>query len=207
MDYKKCCGCEETKPISDFYRSRKKKSEISTYCKECYSKRYNDPKVKEYYRNYVNERNYRLGIRKPMNKNKRCSSYLGIHIAENVLSKIFKYVKRMPNNNPGFDFICNKGYKIDVKSSCLNYPKNKSPCWHFTLKRNNIPDYFLLLAFDNRNDLNPLHVWLVPNKILNKLFSTSIANLDSSLSKWLKYELNDKLEKVIACCNVMKSEA
>ena len=49
--------------------------------------------------------------------NKNCSNYLGITIAEQLLSKIFKYVERMPYRNRGFDFKCVHGYMIDVKSS------------------------------------------------------------------------------------------
>ena len=143
---------------------------------------------KSYYKNGGN----------PMSENKECSAFLGIHIAEKVLSKVFKDVKIMPNNNPGFDFRCNHGKTIDVKSACINIQGG----WGFKIKRNTIVDYFLCIAFDNRENLNPLHVWLLPGNLINHLISTSICK--STLSKWDKYKLD--IAKTIACCDNMKGE-
>lgn len=131
--------------------------------------------------------------------NKSCSNYLGINIAEHVLSKVFKDVEIMPRNNPGFDFICNKGYKIDVKSSTLGGNGNT---WSFAIKRNKTPDYFLCLSFDNIYNLTPQHVWLIPCEIVNNTVKISISK--STIKKWSKYELTNKLDDIIMCCNVMK---
>lgn len=130
--------------------------------------------------------------------NNKCGIWLGIHVAEQVLSKVFKNFQRMPTNNPGYDFICGKNYKIDVKSSCL--VKNKLKTWTFVINKNIIANYFLCLAFDNRGDLNPLHIWLIPSNILNHKVSTSIS--ESTLYKWSQYE--QSLDKVLTCCNTMK---
>ena len=100
-----------------------------------------------------------------MENNKSCSQYLGIHIAERILSHIFHNVEQMPYNNPGYDLICGNGYKIDVKSVC--HVKDIPNKWNFPIRRNKIPDYFLCLAFDNREDLNPKHIWLIPGHIIN----------------------------------------
>lgn len=39
---------------------------------------------------------------KPASENKQCPAFLGVHVAERVLSKVFKDVKRMPPNNRGY---------------------------------------------------------------------------------------------------------
>ena len=74
-------------------------------CQKCYNKEHNKS-----HRNKTNkqhrERAYITTSRKPMDENKKCALFLGIHIAENILSKTFKNVKRMPNNTPWYDFIC-----------------------------------------------------------------------------------------------------
>ena len=131
--------------------------------------------------------------------NPKCSVYLGVYVAERILADVFNNVERMPNGNTGFDFICGKGYKIDVKSACLG---EKSNHWQFQIRQNTIADYFLLLAFDNRNDLNPVHLWLIPGHVLNHQKGTSIAV--STLDRWSEYELTDKLDKVIKCCNTKR---
>ena len=140
-----------------------------------------------------------------MSINKECNSFLGVYVAENVLSRIFKNVEKMPYGNPGFDFICNKGYKIDVKSSTLRDNSNRTPRWGFTINKNKIADYFLLLAFNDRKNLVPKHIWLVPGKEINNKVDVSITNKLEFLEKWKQYELEDKLEKVITCCNKIKS--
>ena len=98
--------------------------------------------------------------------NKDCASYLGI-IAERILENIYKDVKIMPYCNHGFDFYCAKKYKIDVKSSAIGY-KGK---WQFAINKNTIPDYFLCIAFEDRENLNPVHLWLIPGKDINHLIS------------------------------------
>ena len=110
-----------------------------------------------YQRKYNRERSHQLGINCPMGKNRDCSKFLGIHVAEQVLTKVFDNVEVMPHNNIGFDIICNRRKKIDVKSSCMH----KNGRWMFNIKHNMIADYFLFLAFDNRKYLNPLYIKLM----------------------------------------------
>ena len=117
------------------------------------------------------ERAHRKEGHQSMSKNKDCAVYLGVYIAEQVLSQAFKNIQKMPYGNPGYDFKCSNGFLIDVKSSCL-YKDNG---WSFTIEHNTIADYFLCLAFDNRANLNPLHVWLIPGEKINHLTSASIS--------------------------------
>lgn len=136
----------------------------------------------------------------PMNENRECASYLGVYIAEQVLSKAFKDVKRMPFHHP-YDFICNHGKWIDVKSACARASRNGTLQWHFNFCRNQIADYFLCLAFDNRNDLNPVHIWLLPAKKFNHLTGTSISV--TTIKRWDEYRL--EVDKVTECCDTMKT--
>jgi len=133
--------------------------------------------------------------------NKKSSSYLGVTVAEKVLSRVFKNVEVMPPNNSGYDFICNSGYMIDVKSACKSKNQNN---WMFNINRNQIADYFLILAFDNRENLNPKHIWLISGKIVNHLKSlvVSVATVD----KWSEYELTNKLNDVISCCDILRGD-
>jgi len=141
-------------------------------------------------------------------KNKKCSMFLGCHVAERVLSHIFKDVQRMPNRNRGFDFICNRGFKIDVKASCLH----KNNTYTFVTKYNKIADYFLLITFDGIETLNPQHIWLIKsneimnvyNRKLNEFNYLTITNTKYGLSKYSKYELTDKLQETIKCCDSLK---
>lgn len=163
------------------------------------------------YNEYSKQRKYDRGINIPFNKNKECSSYLGVYIAERVLSKTFENVQRMPMNNHGYDFICNKGFKIDVKSACN---RKSDGNWIFNIKKNIIADYFLLIAFDSRESLSPTHVWLIKGdtKIitrkstsnLNEKNNLLISNSVNILDRYKQYELIDKLEKTVECCNSLK---
>jgi len=128
--------------------------------------------------------------------------YLGVYIAERVLKNVFENVLAMPVGNPGFDFICQNGFKIDVKSACPRKRKN-SVSWEFIIRRNKIAEFFLCLAFDSRDDLNPLHMWLLPGDKFNHMSSVSINQ--NTIDKWDEYRL--PVDKVITCCNIMKDNA
>lgn len=103
----------------------------------------------------------------------------------------------MPIHNPGYDFICNHGKKIDVKSSCLNKDKR----WKFKICHNQTPDFFLMVAFNNRRLLTPKYIWLIPRNDICHAHTVSVA--PSTLGKWSEYQLN--IDAVTACCNDMRS--
>lgn len=131
-----------------------------------------------------------------MSENTSCSMYLGVHIAERVLHNAFKDVEVMPYGNPGYDFICNRGMKIDVKSACME----KNGRWLFHINHNTTANYFLCIAFDNRQDLNPLYVWILHGHNVNHLVTTSINK--NTVYKWDEYKLD--ISKVVSCCNMIK---
>ena len=132
-------------------------------------------------------------------ENKKCPAYLGVHIAEQVLGQAFKNVRKMPYGNPGYDVICNHNKKIDIKSACEGKRWNN---WTFNINHNTIADYFLCLAFDNRKDLNPLYVWLIPGSKLNHLMGAVISQ--STIHKWDAYRLD--ISKINKCCDAMRTE-
>jgi len=189
MPTKLCPDCNEIKDWSEFptRKSGKYAGQPYTYCKKCHT---------VHCREYMHKK----GLSNPMKENKNCTQYLGIYIAERILSKVFKDVIRMPNNNPGFDFICSKGFKVDVKSACLKGDKYKG--WTFVIKRNKIADYFLCLAFDDRESLNPMHVWLIPGKEVNMHGFIQITNTEKSINNRSKYE--QSINKVMECCNTLR---
>lgn len=207
---------------------RDKKHHAHGMCRRCYNAKYRDEHreeisqhKKEYYAAHREEisqstKEYRAANRdkcrertrgcyykhggKPASENKQCPVFLGVHVAEQVLSKVFKNVEQMPYGHKGCDFICNKGKKIDVKSACTRVRDKCSDNWAFMIRKNKIADFFLCLAFDNREDLNPLHIWLIPGNIINHLMGASIS--ESTISKWDEYKLD--IAKVTTCCDSMK---
>jgi len=148
----------------------------------------------------VTSQNHLTGKYKPYTENKESSLYLGVHIAERVLSSYFDGIIRMPNGTPGYDFICQRGYKIDVKCACLS--GGKYPKWSFAINHNTIADYFLCLAFDYRDSLEPMHIWLIPSERLNKFRGFAISRFVTD--KWKQYE--KPLDRVIESCNILKNE-
>jgi hypothetical protein len=156
--------------------------------------------IRTYHLNWCHEN----GSHKSMKEDKNSSQYLGIYIAERVLSKYFDNIIIMPHGNPNYDYICGKGYKIDVKSGCLLPITKTTFRWTFNIWNNDITDYFLCLAFNNREELEPLHIWLIPSKVVSDHKRISISNNPKSLAKWTKYERS--LDKVIECCNKLKTE-
>lgn len=159
---------------------------------------------------YTRERSHITGKTQPALENKKCAHYLG-DVAEKYLSKIFDNVTRMSYGNSGYDFICGKGFKIDVKSACIKLcSHSNSNTFSFRIRHNKIADYFLLLAFDNRKSLNPKHIWLIKNNeiIREKKFNEydTFCITMSKTNDFKKYELNDKLEILINYCNTLKNK-
>jgi hypothetical protein len=151
-------------------------------------------------REYAREYRYNHGG-KSMSENNTCASFLGVHVAERVLFHVFENVEPMPLNHKGYDFICGKGFAIDVKSSCRCIRANRRPGWQFHIRKNTIADYFLCLAFNNRKSLNVERLWLIPGTDVNDKQGISIS--ETKIKKWSRYELTEKLDHVISCCDTL----
>lgn len=188
----KCLCCGQILPITSFYQSSWRSTGYETQCKKCRGRK-------------TLERLHRKGRHVPMNENKQCAAFLGLYVAENILSNYFDHMEKMPTGNHGYDFICGSGYKIDAKASCLASRLGKSDGWCFHISKNQVADYFLCLAFDNREALNPLHVWLIPGNVVNRRGNFEITNTSRGLRKWSEYER--PLSKVITNCNLLKGVA
>lgn len=172
-------------------------------CKECNLKKCREwRKANPERAKAIDTRKSRKEGHKPFNENRECTSFLGVHIAERVLSKVFKDVEVMPMCNPGYDFVCSRDKRIDVKSSCTckDHPPHDLPYWQFHIGHNTTADFFLCLAFDNRENLNPLHAWLLPGSKFSHLANTTIR--PSTLHKWAEYRLD--LSKIDACCDILR---
>ena len=183
-----CPRCKRDKSESEFYRrgpgSGKRAGQLMTPCFECANK-------------LRTKWSHEHGESTPMAQSKFSPVYLGVYIAERILAKFFEKISRMPYGNPGYDFVCGKGFKIDVKSSV-----NRGGWWEFNIRKNQIADYFLCLAFDNRSALEPQHIWLIPSENVRSKDSIRIKNGVLSLGLWKEYE--KPLDKVQYCCESMR---
>jgi len=203
------CGVELTD--ENWYPSFQKRG--SRLCKECniekcrlYYEANKDKVNARHHLQYINNpekyktmviKNKRKNGILPFDENEKCSSYFGINVVERALRNVYTDVQRMPMNNPGYDFVCNKGKKVDSKGACIRKNRNN---WEFNIRRNTIPDYFCCIAFDNREDLNPLHMWMLPGDKFNHLMTASIS--PNTLDKWSEYE--KPVDELITCCNAIR---
>lgn len=206
METKFCHGCNQNLPVDNFHPHIKRG--YQTRCKQCMSEMQKEymkqPGIRERRTKQGLEWYHRNGVHRPMSEAKDCSQYLGIHVAERALSKFFDHIERMPYGNPGYDFICGKGFKIDVKSSCRHKQLGKSDKWIYVINKNQIADYFLCIGFDNRASLNPEHVWLIPSDRINMRIGIGISDNPKVYKKWSIYE--KPLDRVLSCCATMRAE-
>ena len=188
------CGVELTD--ENWYPSDRKVG--SCICKNCRKEqdrswREKNPEKARAIHTRQNRKNGQL----PMNENKDSPAFLGVYVNERLIRFHFNDVEVFPYGHPGFDFICNKNMKIDGKSSCLR----KDGRWLFDIGRNTTADYFLCVAYDDREHLNIAHVWLIPGNKVNGCQSISVS--PSTVHKWDKYIYD--IEGFSSCCNEMKN--
>jgi len=170
---------------------------------------------------YTNEVRYINGIRTPLSENKDCESYFGVYVVEHILNKflptIFDYVEYMKYGNRGFDFICKdpkkefidrypqlklkRGieYKIQSTARCLDFGTDY---FHFPIMHNDIAEYFIFSAWDNRDNLNLLHIWMInKNDIVRerkfwRRDAINITNRHKYLIEFNRYEIINELDKL-----------
>jgi hypothetical protein len=221
---KYCKSCDTLKPISKFntVKSGKLTGLPQGYCKTCSAlksaewRKDNPVQWKAHQKTWRNNNKEKIAFARKqyyenqppepehITENPFCPLYLGYHISETVLAHEFKNVVRMPANYPGFDFECNRHFKIDAKSSCQLHNRSNGTYWQFIIKCNQVPHYYILIAWDNRKDLNPVHIWLIPAKLINMKKILYIGNTEKSLKKWSKYER--PLTNVIDCCRTLRAK-
>lgn len=209
------CGCgEDVKPGNRFIFGHQNRGEHPPYPNKCYvcgadltednwnpgARRQKKRICKQCNRDYSKSLRDKKKLYNSLHPsiNKESSYYLGCYISEQLLSKVFIDVKVMPPNNPGYDIICNRGKKIDIKSSATG---DKRGYWMFSINHNIIADYFLCIAFDNRDNLTPVHLWAIPGVDVNHLPHIMIHKTD--IDKWSKYEM--LIDETVSCCNSMRA--
>jgi hypothetical protein len=194
---KRCNKCKEIKPTTDFGPRAKNADGLQSVCRACK-------------RQACAESKHRLGYCSPMNESPRCSQFLGICVAEKVIRHcgMFNIVTKTVNNTSGYDFVCGRGYKIDVKSACRTFVVRNghelNPWWTFHIDHNEIADWFVIIAFDDREHLTPLHAWVIPGDKINHLICLTITDSERSLVKWRLYER--PLDQIDSCCDALRSD-
>ena len=146
----------------------------------------------------IDTRKHRKAGHLSFDENKECALYYGVYINEGLLKLYFDDVEVMPFCNIGYDFVCSNGWKIDGKSS---FTGDKGH-WMFNINHNTIPDYFFCVAYNNRKDKNVIHIWMLPGDKFNHLVGARISK--STIGRWSEYE--QPLDKIIACCDSMKTK-
>jgi hypothetical protein len=156
------------------------------------------------YEEYMKVWDYFPGMTNPYKENRTDNRFLGVYIGENAIHKIHEGSERKKLNNKGYDIICQKGYKIDVKTTTLS----RYNTYVFDISENKTADYFVMIGFNNIIDLKPLHIWIIrgnekldTGRIVNDLNKLIIVNEPLYISKYEKYEKDDKLELLKTLCN------
>ena len=190
-----CLGCGEVKKHGAFGLCRKCYRNLPDQKKKTqeYSKKYNITHPKN-----TTKWNHKTGKCLPRLENKNCAPYLG-YISEQIIAKIYLNVQIMPNNHVGYDFICLNNYTIDVKGSCRIKRDKHADRWNFHIHKNKIPDYFACLAFDNRDNLNIEHFWLISGNVINNKIGIGIS--ETNLFQWNQYRQSNE---IINQCNIVK---
>lgn len=168
---KRCPRCGELKYLEEFHLDNSNKNGHCWRCKVC---------ANESQREY----DYKNGGR-PMSENIECPHYLGSFVNETLLHSLFTDSIRMEYGHPGYDLRCGSGYRIDAKSSVLH--DRGSGIWTFYINKNINTDYFMLVAYDDRVNLNIMHMWIFPSSVLNdkKCFGISV----STVNRWTEWEM------------------
>lgn len=151
---------------------------------------------------------YYPGMPDPIRENRKNTRFLGIYVAESSVNKLFKGSQRMRLRNPGYDIICNKGYKIDVKASTLSATNT----FGFHINENNIANYFILIGYNNIIELKPLHMWIIGSEDIihdyhmHDWHRLMIPNEPMHIEYLQKYERIDKLKELREICDEFNSK-
>jgi 5-methylcytosine-specific restriction endonuclease McrA len=128
---KQCTKCNEVKSIDQFYKSKKDKYGVNSYCKECsnkYHKEYrnnNKDKLTKYQKEYYdNNKDILLKQQKEYrNNNKNKIAKYQKEYANNNKDRISKYHKEYSNNNKDRITKTKKEYYDNNKDYFKNYRK------------------------------------------------------------------------------------
>lgn len=166
-------------------------------------------------------KNWNKGTSCPMSENDDCTSYLGVYIGENLAELILRDIfggisDRMLYKHPYYEYVVKGGYKVNVKTATLSNNR-----WCFHIGNNSITDYFLLIAFGKRENLDLIYIWLIGKGEIvrkgtknggyemEKLYRREnihiYDNLESPMSfVYFERYMIDNLEKYMYCCDDLK---
>lgn len=150
-------------------------------CRKCYNKKDAD------------FRNKNLDIKSKVGK-----GLFSEHLVVNVLKNNNSKHTNVENMNLHFSYdIEDDVYgNIDVKSASLSLYRN-TYIWKFTLKDAKTCDTYVCLGYNEYYNYIE-HVWIIPNrKRIKEISSFAITDKESSLSKYYKYEVDNKIYNVV----------
>lgn len=148
---------------------------------------------------YKNQWRYDKGERGILSKIEGSAQFTGVYIGEinigdPVLVEIFGSInQKMSYTNIWFDRVVKGDHKVDVKTSYLHIDEN---AYKFHINYNNIADYFLLVALENKI---VAHIWLfkkddyVRKRKFYQFETFKIMNEDKYLNDLKSYEWTEKL--------------
>ncbi len=150
---------------------------------------------------YKKKWSYNKGILGQRYINEDSAQYIGCIIGEEciadpILIEIFgEILEKLPYNNPGYDRVVKGEHRIEIKTAFVI-----DNCFKYCIDYNRIANYFLLLALDNIEDKNILHIWLFKrdDKVRKRIFYQfqcfKIQNFPCYTKEFDKYDLIDKLK-------------
>lgn len=157
---------------------------------------------------------WKRGVQRPIEEAKDSGPYFGICIGEKYISKTFDNPKMMPYGNPGYDWICKNGLKIQLECRCLcdnTCSPGANPQFKFThIDYNKVADVFILSGWKDRESLEPLFVLafkkddIVRGEPFWMRNSLSITNSPGGLAEFKDFEVTNKLDKLKEMCKDIK---
>lgn len=183
---------------------------------------------------YANKLNYATKYLGPESENKDCSRYFGNYMEKKYVMQIFEdpipfeYEKdkmgRIIDRTKPYDYICKKGLKIKHIASCIRTDKlHVISCfgdpllyWEYLIKNNNVPDYYILSAWNDRDSLEPLYVWIIRG---DEIFITqrsqkpfwdrstfAVYDTRKGIDRMSKYEATNRLEQLREICRIARKK-
>lgn len=157
------------------------------------------------------------GVQRPIEEAKDSPTYFGVCIGEKYVSQTFDNPKMMPYGNPGYDWECKNGLKIQHEARCLCKSECASegtnPQFKFThIDYNKVADVFILSGWKDRESLEPLLVLafkkddIVRGEPFWMRDSLSITNIPECLREFEKFEVTSRLDKLKDMCKDIKNK-
>lgn len=160
---------------------------------------------------YAKRKRWDRGVQRPIEEAKDCPAYFGVCIGEKYVSRTFDNPKMMPYGNPGYDWECKNGLKIQLECRCLSDNLWFNQQFKFThIDYNKVADVFILSGWKDRESLEPLLVLafkkddIVRGEPFWMRDSLSITNSPEGLAEFKDFEVTNRLDKLKEMCKDIK---